>query len=606
MTWWWRRLRLQTRRALREITGQQAPASRIARGVAAGFFATAFPLPGLQIPLSLFMAWLVRGHKAAAILPQFLSNAGTMLPFAILQFKLGTWLWPARAARVHEATGRLEAVVQAWSWRAPITSLQPLAAALADLSLDVAGPLAIGVLLTGLLMALVSYPLTVIWVSTWRARRRWRRLARRWPAAPRPVVLPGADEPPPTCAEALARYAREPHRFQRAESARLLVDGREAYPEMLAAIEAARHTVDLETYILCADRTGHRFQQALLRAAARGVQVRLLYDYIGSLGLPNRFVTELLDGGVAVAVYHPLVLTRPSWAINRRDHRKFLIVDGHITFTGGLNIGDDYAAPEEGGRGWRDTHLRLDGAEVADTALWLFEYAWNKAVPYRETATRARQFRAGMRRRWHRILHPVSTPTGDVPVAAGVCDPGGVAVRIIGNREFHQRRVIRRAYFHAIRNARRYILIENAYFIPDRGLRRVLARAVQRGVFVGVVVGRYSDVALTAYASRNLYSLLLASGVRLFEWPRPVMHAKTAVVDDAWAVVGSYNMDHRSLLHQLEAVAVVCDPVFARRLRDQTMADIAQCQEVTLAAHESRPWTRMLLESAAYQLRYWL
>ena len=125
-------------------------------------------------------------------------------------------------------------------------------------------------------------------------------------------------------------------------------------------------------------------------------------------------------------------------------------------------------------------------------------------------------------------------------------------------------------------------------------------------MLVAVVLARNSDVSAAGYASRSLYSDLLTSGVRLFEWPFGMMHAKTAVIDDAWATVGSYNFDHRSLLHQLESVAVVADPAFARVLRDQTFADLAKCREITLAEHESRPWRQMLLESAAYLVRRWL
>jgi len=181
-----------------------------------------------------------------------------------------------------------------------------------------------------------------------------------------------------------------------------------------------------------------------------------------------------------------------------------------------------------------------------------------------------------------------------------------VAVRVIGNREFERRYDIRRTYLYAMRNARRYILIENAYFIPDRRIRRALAHAAARGVLVAVAIAHNSDVTVAAYASRSLYSEILGSGVRLFEWPFGMLHAKTAVIDDAWATVGSYNFDRRSLLHQLEAVAVVADPTFACRLRDQILTDLSKCREITLLEHESRSWRTMLLESAAYSLRHWL
>jgi cardiolipin synthase len=290
--------------------------------------------------------------------------------------------------------------------------------------------------------------------------------------------------------------------------------------------------------------------------------------------------------------------------VNRRDHRKNLVVDRQVAFTGGLNIADEYAAPLESG-GWRDTHLRIEGAAPAARIEELFEYGWQRAAPYGEPGPAARQLASGVRRRLGRT-RGAGAARPDIEASDALLARGGVAVRIIGNREFRCRHDIRRAYLHAIQNARSYILIENAYFIPDRGVRRALAHAAARHVLVAVVLSRNSDVPAAAYASRSLYSELLAAGVRLFEWPFGMMHAKTAVIDDAWATVGSYNFDHRSLLHQLESVAVVADPAFARRLRDQTLADIAQCREITLMEHESRPWRRMLLESAAYLVRRWL
>ncbi len=420
----------------------------------------------------------------------------------------------------------------------------------------------------------------------------------------RSFVLPVECEDLKSCSRETAKYVQRFERFQLAESAHLLVDGRQAFPEMLSGIDSSTKSVDMETYTFCADRTGRRFQESLRRAARRGVQVRLIYDYIGSLGIPDRFVREMVDDGVNVSVYHPLILSRPSWAINRRDHRKILIIDQIFGFTGGINISDEYVGPEEGGKGWRDTHVRLDGQQVALWMQQLYEYSWRHSTPYYHTRTNTMKLRAGIRRHF---MKPVTIKTlAKTAAAADLHEKGKVAVQILGNREFHCRRRIHQAYLHAIQNARFYVLIENAYFIPDGHVREALAQAVKRGVTVAMVVAKNGDVPIAAYASRNLYNTLLESGVRIFEWPRAMMHAKTAVIDDAWAIVGSYNFDSRSLFHQLEAVAVIADPIFARRLREQTMTDITQCEEVTLEQHKMRPWYRRLLEPAAYLLHYWL
>ncbi|MFB3890635.1 MAG: phosphatidylserine/phosphatidylglycerophosphate/cardiolipin synthase family protein [Phycisphaerae bacterium] len=469
-------------------------------------------------------------------------------------------------------------------------------------------------------MGLIDMLSGIVWgMSRQARRRRWRRRRRSLRSAPLEALrTPSAaqaelSQSPPTCQQALSRYVRYPSHFARADSARLLVNGDQAYSEMLAAIDAAALTVDLETYAIRDDNTGRRFALALRRAARRGARVRLLYDWVGSLGISEGFMADVIGAGVDVRVYHPLAITRPSWAINRRDHRKILVVDGRVGFTGGLNITDDFAPRSEGGRGWRDTHVRLEGLQVAHRLGTLFEYGWRKAVPHAGVATRRSRLSAGVRRRWRQAIEDLGRarkalpPPGQCgPGACPVCAAGGAAVAIIGNEEFRYRRRIYRAYMYAIRNARRYVLIENAYFIPDRAVRRALERAARRGVTVAVAVARRSDVATVAYASRHLYGELLRRGVRIFEWPEGMLHAKTAVIDDAWSIVGSYNFDARSLLHQLEAVAVVADPAFAIRLRDRTLDDMARSHEVKLASYRRRPWVQKVLEVLAYMLRRWL
>jgi cardiolipin synthase len=404
----------------------------------------------------------------------------------------------------------------------------------------------------------------------------------------------------------ISQYVRKFRRFQMADSVKLLIDGRETYPEMLSAIESAKDFIDFETYTFCADRTGEQFKQALCRAAERGVRVRFLYDYIGSRGITAAFLLSMIERKIDVRVYHPLVLHRPTWAINRRDHRKILIVDGQTIFTGGINISDEYAPIGQGGLGWRDTHIRIDGEAVALWAEQLFEYAWHRSTAYHETWSSTSKIRAGLRKRFKK---PITL--GSIPVKANILPTflsrtRKVAVRIIGNRELRFRRRIRSAYLYAINNARQYILIENAYFIPDYHIRMALALAVRRGVKVAVIVAKDGDVPLASHASRSLYTRLLRSGVRIFEWPDGMMHAKTAVIDDVWSIVGSYNLDHRSLLHQLEAVALVVDTEFSYRLRQQGLADLACCHEVTLQEHLARPWYRKLQETLAYKIRYWL
>lgn len=597
----WKRIWRRTRALLRWAFGRYDSPARVARGVAAGFFAAAFPLPGLQIPLSILFAWLVRGNKLAAVLPQFLSNAATMLPLAYLEFRIGAWLWPAKAANVAHALSQVKESLDAWKWSAPLHSIAELFRCGSHMGVDALGPLALGVVILGAVAAALAFPLTLIVVWGWR-----RRMARLHPARyggrASPPLPSGDAGPAPHFDEALRRYGPVPLDVCCAGSVKLLIDGRGAYPEMLDAIAGARNSVDMETYILRDDATGRSFQRALIEAARRGVEVRLLYDFIGALGLSHDYVQELLDAGVRVSVFRPLVFGQSVMALQRRDHRKILIVDRAVAFTGGLNIAHVHAPAEAGGADWRDTHMRIDGREPAERMTVLFNYGWQKSVPYVRTRTRRSRLASAMEGALDTSFNFWSPAVPE----SFACPVGGVAVSILGNQEFRYRQRIRKSYLNAIHNARRYILVENGYFIPDLGVRRALATAVRRGVCVAVLVADRSDVPLADYASRGLFSELLRSGVRIYRWPHSMLHAKTAVVDDIWSVVGTYNLDHRSLLHQLENVVVVIDRDFARRLRDQTLADISRSRQVTLAEHEARPLKDMFLESGAGLLRYWL
>lgn len=592
---------IRVRRFARKALSKSGTPEQAARGLAAGFFAAAFPLPGLQIPIALLVAWAVRGNKFIAVMPQFLSNAGTMLPLAYFQFWIGSKLWPGVAGDVRMALRGVEDAFERWSWSSFWSSLGDILAQLAGLGSDVIGPMCLGILITGVGMALIAYPLGLIAVTQYQHYRLRRRRERGLGMRPaRPVLLPPPPATEMTEEEAVHRYTIHHVTVVRAQGVKLLLDGREAFPEMLACIAAAKKSIELETYILCADYTGKRFGTALISAARRGVAVRLMYDGVGGMGLPDSYVNTLTLNGVRVGVFRPLAkFWKNGFSImNRRDHRKILVIDGTVGFTGGLNISDDYAAAEEFGGGWRDTHLRLDGDVPVGQLQNLFETSWSIADEFEppDSDEEAEQF-------------PALPPDAEQERAAE-CKTGytsaDVAVQILSNREFLQRVRMRRAYLQAIRHARQYILIENAYFIPDRGIRRALYQAVTRGVTVIVVIARTSDVRIAKLASKALYNELLAGGVRIFEYPLSMLHSKIAVIDDVWSMVGSYNLDHRSLLHNLEAGVLLIDKPFAEAIRGQILKDIANSEEVTKETHAERSWNEALFESLAYQARYWL
>jgi cardiolipin synthase len=351
-------------------------------------------------------------------------------------------------------------------------------------------------------------------------------------------------------------------------SVRVLLDGREAFPAMLRAIDAAERSCYMETYILRDDRIGRTFARALAARARAGVETALLYDGFGSLGLDGTYVRFLEDAGVRVAAYH----ARPwrVWEWNRRDHRKTLVVDGRAGFLGGLNIGDEYAAKDAGGGGWRDTHVRVEGPAVGEiTRLFARTFA--------ETSGRALE-RAG---------ESEPPPLG-----------GTARVNVLGNRRHGERSRLKRAYLDAIGAARRRIAITSAYFIPDRAIRRALREAARRGVDVRVITAGVSDVLADQLASRALYPPLLRAGVRIYERIERVLHAKTAVVDGRWSAVGSYNLNRRSIFYDLEVLAVILDGPTGEALERAFDGDLEDSLEVTLRACRARP----LVERALGQL----
>lgn len=354
----------------------------------------------------------------------------------------------------------------------------------------------------------------------------------------------------------------------------LLSKGGDTFKAMWEAIESAQETIHLETYIFSSDRIGEEFARRLGDKARTGVRVRVIIDGIGSLGMDPAFLTQMRNSGVQILEYRPMAPWRARWGWGRRDHRKILVVDGKVGFTGGVNISRENAPLELGGLDWRDTHIRIEGPAVHALDR-LFHAVWS------EEAGR---------------LFDSPPPDGR--------RPGDSSVWVAANREFLHRHTIRKAYLKALRAARRSVSITNAYFIPDRGIIRALGAAARRGVSVRIMVPGRSDVVSVWYAGRHRYDALLRQGVRLFEWLGPNLHAKTVAIDDTWCAVGTYNLDHRSLLHNLEVNLHVLDPAFASQVSRLFDEDVAKSREITLARWRRRPFLDKAVEPLFHLFRY--
>ncbi|MCX5793870.1 MAG: phospholipase D-like domain-containing protein [Elusimicrobia bacterium] len=353
-----------------------------------------------------------------------------------------------------------------------------------------------------------------------------------------------------------------------------LGDGVEAFRSMWETIDSARKSVHLETYIFDSDSTGREFGRRLMEKARQGVSVRLIFDAAGSHYIDPGFLDQLRGAGVRVLEYHPLAPWRARWAWSRRDHRKILVVDGRTAFTGGMNISQDQVPREKGGRGWNDAHVRIEGPAVRELDR-LFRAVWVKET-----------------KQWF--------PLEDAEQSR----PGDSLAWVAANQEFLNRYRIRRAYLDALRAARREVAIANAYFLPGHGILRALAGAARRGVSVRLLVPGRSDHPAVWHAGRRTFDFLLRNGVRLFQWERSILHAKMAVVDGVWCTVGSYNMDHRSLRHNLEVNLLVLDTVLAAQMKKKFAGDLGSARELKLEEWRRRPRLDKLREEFWYQFRY--
>jgi cardiolipin synthase len=397
---------------------------------------------------------------------------------------------------------------------------------------------------------------------------------------------------------AVERYCLTPAKLKPGHRLSVLFDGSEAYPAMLAAILGARREVLLETYIFEGDATGKRFHHALCDRALAGVVVRLVVDGAGSWNLSGADRDVLLDAGVHVATFHPVRPWRRRWGWSVRDHRKLLVIDEEMAFTGGMNIGDEYAPRDWGGKAWHDIHVRVQGPVVADLRRYFFDswrYASPDGVPLRLTHHRAARAHA-----------PGEERVTASEVVTSSAPGGGGRVQALPIGRFRDRRLIEKHLQRAVALSQTRVFIHSAYFIPNRRWRKTLRRAAMRGVDVRVMVPHHSDVPGIVHASRYTYASLLLGRVRIFEYLPAMLHAKSIVVDGAWCSVGSYNLDQRSLQYNWELVLSIVDDDAAFALEERFARDLALCREIDAAQWRRRPFWDRLKERIFYYFRLWL
>ncbi len=405
-------------------------------------------------------------------------------------------------------------------------------------------------------------------------KRRHKRLFRRSHQPYRDEAVPG---PQPTADpdrtwEGMGRLARRFGAFPVTceNQVTFYFDGRSAFEAMMEAIRSARRHIHLETFIFQPDETGCRFLDLLAQKSREGVEVRLLYDAMGSLRLHRRTLLPLLEAGGRCTAFLPLNPLRRRIQVNLRNHRKILVVDGQVAFTGGLNIGREYLGQDTRFGFWRDTHLRLEGPAVSGLQRVFIE-DWDFAAD--EHLQGARYF-------------------GDARAA------GPYPVQVVYSGPDLELKSIREVYFAAILRARERLWIATPYFVPDAGLRDALRLAGYRGVDVRLLCQYHPDKWIPYFAGRYYWGEVLDAGVKVYQYTKGMMHAKVVLVDGEWASVGTANLDMRSLHLNFEVNCLIYSQQATAELEAAFRRDLETAIRIERGVFKRRPMASRLVENA--------
>lgn len=347
-----------------------------------------------------------------------------------------------------------------------------------------------------------------------------------------------------------------------------LENGDRIFPAMLDAIRSAKKTITFETYIYWSGETGQAFAEALQERAKAGVKVHVLLDWVGSAKIDQALIDALKKAGVEVERYH-----KPSWThltrMNNRTHRKLLVIDGRVGFTGGVGIADQWTGNAQDSAHWRDSHFRIDGPAALQLQA-VFMDNWMKATG--------------------RVVHsadyfPKTPNGGTMPAQMFSSSPSG------GSESMHL------MYLLSIASAGQSILLSNSYFVPDELAIGALTAAARRGVKVKIILpGEHIDTEIVRRASRARWGELLEAGVEIYEYQHTMFHCKIMIVDGFLVSTGSTNFDNRSFRLNDEANLNIYDNGFAAEMTRVFENDLARSKRITLGMWQARPWTEKLLE----------
>lgn len=353
--------------------------------------------------------------------------------------------------------------------------------------------------------------------------------------------------------------------FHTGNSVEVFNDGESKFRSLLADIESAQSYIHLQYYIIADDSTGTQLADALLRKAAEGVKVRVIYDHIGSFGTSNAFFRRLREGGVEThpffRVTFPLLATRINW----RNHRKICVIDGRVGYIGGMNIADRYLTGGPFNK-WRDTHLRITGPAVV-----ALQYSF--AVD------------------WSFMGNPLITESVDMTPR------GDASMQMLRSGPTSEWSNVEFMMLKAIGNARKRVYIQTPYFLPTEGMLRALQTAAFARVDVRVMIPARSDSRILTYASGSYIMECLRAGIKIYLYEAGMIHSKTMIVDDTFSGVGSANIDFRSFEHNFEATMFIYSADINSQLRRQFLADQRESTRIREADWRHRPITQKAFES---------
>lgn len=371
----------------------------------------------------------------------------------------------------------------------------------------------------------------------------------------------------------------------------IIENGTRYFQSLIDDINQAQYTINLETFIFSRDAIGKKIVATLSDAAKRGVAVRVLVDAWGSPFWSATFAKPLEKAGVKTKIFHPFPWQLWNWSrsasktnllfkwvslfftANSRNHRKICLIDNQIAYVGSINISACHLSIKEGGKNWRDTAVRLQGVNLSELQK-AFEMAWS----HRTITERLRDAFQHIRK-----------------------EP-----RVRLNYTRHRRRILHKNLLRRIRLCQRRIWITNAYFVPDNFLLRRLKEAAQNGVDVRILLPQKSNVSIVQWASSTFYYHLLKVGIKIYEYSPSMLHAKSLILDD-WMLIGSSNLNHRSLLHDLEADITLFTEQAKKTLEQLFLQDLTQSQQLQLAHWQSqRQVHHRIFGRLALYLKYWI